>query len=149
MSLRDRIVRAATPFLEEGETIEVATVAAIGKETVTRQAARSAAVALAVAVVTAGTLTSVFTPGRKLPVVLTNRRLLLLDADQLFGFIKKKVLGAIAREGLSARQLHSPLWRAYELVDNTGAGVLRLSFSLPNRKAGDQIADALGVIGRS
>jgi hypothetical protein len=55
VSLQDRIKKAATPLLQPGESIEVATVAAVGKVSAKRQIATAAITAI----VTAGTVTAV------------------------------------------------------------------------------------------
>ena len=142
MPLHDRIKKAATPLLEPGELIEVATVAAVGKVSAKRQIATVAVTAI----LTAGTVTAV-AYAQKRPMALTNRCLLFLDANELTGRPLEKLVGAIAREGLRAQRQRALLWRKYDLIDSTGAAVVRLSFPLPNRKAGDQIATALGVLG--
>jgi hypothetical protein len=68
VSLQDRINKAATPLLEPGEVIEVATVAAVGKVSAKRQIATVAVTAI----LTAGTVTAVAYT-KKRPIVLTNR----------------------------------------------------------------------------
>jgi hypothetical protein len=142
VALRDRIKKAATPLLQPGEVIEVATVAAVGKVSAKRQIATAAITAI----VTAGTVTAVaYAPKR--PMVLTNRRLLFLDANELTGRPQEKLVGELNREGLRAQRQRALLWLKYDLIDNSGAPVIRLSFPVPNRKAGHQIAGALGVLG--
>ena len=142
MALQDRIKKAATPLLQPGEVIEVATVAAVGKVSAKRQIATAAITAI----VTAGTVTAVaYAPKR--PMVLTNRRLLFLDANQLTGRPQEKLVGELNREGLRAQRQRALLWLKYDLIDNSGAAVVRLSFPVPARKAGGQIAAALGVLG--
>ena len=142
MALRDRITKAATPLLEAGEVVEVATVAAVGQVSVKRQVATAAITA----VLTLGTVTAV-TTAKKRPIALTNRRLLFLEANDLTGRPQSKLVGALSRDGLRAQRQRALLWRKYDLIDNTGAPVVRLSFPLPNRKAGDHIATALGILG--
>jgi hypothetical protein len=142
VALQDRIKKAATPLLEPGEVIEVATVAAVGKVSAKRQIATAAITAI----VTAGTVTAVaYAPKR--PMVLTNRRLLFLDANDLTGRPQEKLVGELNREGLRAQRQRALLWLKYDLIDNSGAAVVRLSFPVPARKAGNQIASALGVLG--
>jgi hypothetical protein len=141
VSLQDRIKKAATPLLQPGESIEVATVAAVGKVSAKRQIATAAITAI----VTAGTVTAVaYAPKR--PMVLTNRRLLFLDANELTGRPQEKLVGELNREGLRAQRQRALLWLKYDLIDNSGAAVVRLSFPVPARKAGNQIAGALGVL---
>ena len=84
---------------------------------------------------------------RKRPVVLTNRRLFFLETNDLTGRPLSKLAGSIPREGLRAQRQRALLWLPYNLIDNTGAPVLRLSFPLPNRKPGQQIAESLGLLG--
>ena len=142
MALQDRIKKAATPLLEPGEVIEVVTVAGIGKVSPRRQIATVAVAAI----LSAGTVTAVaYSPKR--PVVLTNRRLLFLDANEITGRPLEKLVGALPREGLRAQRQRGLLWLKYDLIDNTGAPVVRLSFPVPNRSAGHQMAAALGVLG--
>lgn len=142
MALQDKIKKAVTPLLEPGEVIEVATVAAVGKVSARRQ---FATVAVA-AILSAGTVTVVaYSPKR--PVVLTNRRLLFLDANEITGRPLEKLVGTLNREGLRAQRQRALLWLKYDLIDGTGAPVVRLSFPLPDRSAGHQIATALGLLG--
>jgi hypothetical protein len=141
MALADRIIKAATPLLEQGETIEVATVAGVG----TVSAKRQIATAAVTAVLSAGMVTAV-TYAKKRPMVLTNRRLLFLEANELTGRPLEKLVAAVPREGLRARRGRALLWLVYDLIDTAGGGVLRLSFPLPNRKAGHQIAQSLGLL---
>jgi len=136
-------VRAASPFLMADEVVEVATVAAVGKVSATKKIA----VATFAALLTSGIL-QVYLSAPRRPVVLTNRRLLLLDANEITGRPKSKLVAALPREGLRAEQQHALLWRIYDLVDGRGVGLLRLSFPLPNRRAGDQIAETLCVLSR-
>ena len=142
MALQDKIKKAVTPLLEPGEVIEVATVAAVGKVSARRQIATVAVAAI----LSAGTVTVVaYSPKR--PVVLTNRRLLFLDANEITGRPLEKLVGTLNREGLRAQRQRALLWLKYDLIDGTGAPVVRLSFPLPDRSAGHQIATALGLLG--
>jgi hypothetical protein len=104
------------------------------------------ATAAVTAIVTLGTVTAV-TTAKKRPIALTNRRLLFLDANELTGRPQSKLVGALSRDRLRAQRQRALVWRKYDVIDNTGKPVIRLSFPLPNRKAGDQIATALGVLG--
>ena len=142
MVLQDRIKQAATPLLEPGEVIETATVAAVGKVSARRQIATVAVTTI----LSAGTVTAV-TYSPKRPVVLTNRRLLFLDANEITGRPLEKLVGVLNREGLRAQRQQALLWLKYDLIDSSGAPVVRLSFPLPNRSAGHQIAAGLGLLG--
>jgi hypothetical protein len=109
-------------------------------------AKRQIATAAITAIVTAGTVTAVaYAPKR--PMVLTNRRLLFLDANELTGRPQEKLVGELSREGLRAQRQRALLWLKYDLIDNSGSPVVRLSFPVPNRKAGHQTAAALGILG--
>ncbi len=97
VALQDRIKKAATPLLEPGEVIEVATVAAVGQVSIKRQVATAALTTI----LTLGTVTAV-AYSKKRPIALTNRRLLFLDAKDLTGRPVSKLVGALNREGLRA-----------------------------------------------
>lgn len=142
VALQDRIKKAATPLLEPGEVIEVATVAAVGQVSIKRQVATAAVTAI----LTLGTVTAV-AYSKKRPIALTNRRLLFLDANDLTGRPVSKLVGALNREGLRAQRQRALVWRKYDLIDSTGTAVVRISFPLPARQTGDQIAQALGLLG--
>lgn len=146
MALADRVARAATSLLQPGETIEVATVAAVGKVPLKQQVATAAVTAAVTGLLTGGVATAVFYVNKR-PIVLTNRRLLILDANDFTGRPLTKLVGAVSREGLRAQHQRSLLWLTYNLIDNSGRPVLRLRFPVPNRKAGHRIAESLGLMG--
>jgi len=60
-----------------------------------------------------------------------------------------ELVGVLNREGLRAQRQRALLWLKDDLIDSTGAPVVRLSFPVPNRSAGHQIAAALGLLGSS
>lgn len=146
MALADRVAKAATPLLQPGETIEVATVAAVGRVPVKQQIATAAVTAAVTGLLTAGTATAVLYVNKR-PIVLTNRRLLILDANELTGRPRTKLLGSLSREGLRAQHQRALLWLTYNLIDNMGRPILRLRFPVPNRKPGRRIAESLGLMG--
>jgi hypothetical protein len=141
MSVRDDVEKAAAPLLEPGEVFEEGTVAAVGNVSTARKVATAAIAAIA----TAGMLT-VHVSAKRRPIALTNRRLLFLDTA---GVINEKptdkLVWAAPRGELRAARKSALLYRVYELTDRDGNPLLRLSFPLPNRAAGDRIAAALGA----
>src|SRR5437868_12293328 len=140
MSVEGDVIKAAAPVLEPDETIEVATVAAVGTVSMARKVATAAVVAIA----TAGMATAHIS-AKKRPIVLTNRRLLFLDTQGIFEKPASKILWAAPRPELRAERKSSLVWRAYELTDRNGTPLVRLSFPLPNRRAGDRIGEALAA----
>jgi hypothetical protein len=69
VALKNQIMKTATPLLEPGETIQIATVAAVGQISAKRQIATATVTAL----LTLGTVTTL-TYAKKRPIALTNRR---------------------------------------------------------------------------
>src|SRR5437764_15450044 len=117
-----------------------ATGAPVAKVSTRRQIATVAVTALP----SAGTVTPV-TYSPKRPIVLTNRRLLFLDANEITGRPLEKLVGVLNREGLRAQRQRALLWLKYDVIDSTGAPIVRLSFPVPNRSAGHRIAASLGL----
>ncbi len=144
MGLKGRVVRrintAVEPILEPGETVEVAAVAQLGKVTARKQVAVAAA-----AIVISGGMMGAFVVQRKAGIVLTSRRLLVLEANQATGRFTGKVLTAVTRDQLRARPSRSLLTLAYEITDTEGTAAVRLSFPLPYRNEARAIAAALGA----
>jgi hypothetical protein len=141
MSKRDLIIKASSPYLEPGETVEIAAMAAVGQVSVGRQVATAAAVA----VLSAGMFTATVRPARR-ALVLTNRRLLFFPSSQPFDRPQSKLLAALPREVLQARKRRSLINATYDLVDAAGSGkAIRLTFALPSRALGAQLAAALNA----
>ena len=148
MSKHDQIVKAAGPLLEPGETIEIAVMAEVGQVSMKKQVATAAAVT----VLTAGLFTAIVHPARR-ALVLTDRRLLILSVNTVTDRPQSELVAGLPRKELRARARKSPLNAAfgrsiYELTDAQGSGgVLRLTYRLPSRKLGAQLAAALGEAG--
>ena len=102
------------------------------------------AAALLIAIATGGATTLYSTP-KMVHLVLTNRRLLVLDQDWA-GNPKSAVTMDVPRGDVRAASAKSGLlWLAYEITDQNGTAFGRMRFALPNRRAGRQIAVALGA----
>ncbi|HEX9476913.1 MAG TPA: hypothetical protein VGA41_09665 [Candidatus Dormibacteraeota bacterium] len=138
----DQVARAAEPVLEPGEIVEVATVGAFGSVSVARTAITAAAVSIA----TAGLFTAYVTP-KKVPIVLTTKRLLILGTKGLITESPdSKIEAQVPRSELRARAPHRRfLWTKVELTDPQGTPVARMQFPLPARGDADRIAKALGT----
>jgi hypothetical protein len=112
-------------------------------------AKRQIATAAAVTVLTAGMFTAIVHPARR-ALALTNRRLLLLPVSQTTDRPQSQLVAALPREVPQATQRRSVFaisgrsW--YELIDTQGSGgVIRITYRLPSRKLGAQLAAALST----
>jgi hypothetical protein len=92
-----RLLETASPFLVEGETPEIASVAMVGPSRAKRNVAL-----LAATLVASGGVAAVFTVPIKQYVLLTNRRLIFFAMNQTTGRPMPKVNAEIPRAGLSA-----------------------------------------------
>lgn len=132
--------------LEDGEMVEAATVAEIGsmKGPATEMGA-TAVVGIAAAVATGFGGYSLARRAR-MGVVLTDRRLLFVDANQTTG----KFLNVAAewpRAAVARGSVKSKIYLSYELFDREKAEpFVKLSFPLPAKSIGQEIADALPEI---
>ena len=141
MRLSDRIAMAAESLLNPGETLEVATMCTFGNVSVVR---KELATALLMAVATGGLLT-VYTTPKMIHLVLTSRRLLVLDQDWA-GNPRSAVTLELPRGDVRATPVKvGVFWLAYALTDKDGTAFARMSFALPNRSAGRHLAIALGA----
>lgn len=135
------MARAAEPVLQAGEVVEVATVATFGRTNIVKAAAFAAATGLA----TGGLLIGL-AYARKVPIVLTNRRLLVLGIKGiLFERADSKIVTALPRSELRAKPPYQRLlWTNLDLTDAQGRSIARMQFPIPNRGHADQIAQLLG-----
>jgi hypothetical protein len=113
-------------------------------------AKRQIATAAAVTVLTAGMFTAIVHPARR-ALALTNRRLLVLPVSQTTDRPQSQLVAALPREVLQATQRRS-VFNAifgrslYELIDTQGSGgVICITYRLPSRKLGAQLAAALST----
>jgi hypothetical protein len=127
--------------MEPGEIVEVATVGSFGSVSVARTVVTAAAVSIA----TAGLFTAYVTP-KKVPIVLTTKRLLILGIKGLLiEQADSKIVTQVPRSDLRAHPAKRPfLWTKVELTDTQGTPVARMQFPLPNRGDAVRIATALG-----
>lgn len=129
--------------LEDGELVEAATMAEIGS--MKGPAARAGAVSAVGVVAGLATGTGGFGLARRVRqgVVLTDRRLIFVAADQRTGkFLHVASQGP--RSGVSRGPVKTKIYLSYDLLDGeTGEPIVKLSFPLPARATGQRIADAL------
>jgi hypothetical protein len=141
VGFRDRVARAAEPVLDPGEIVEVATEATFGSVSL----ARSAITAAAVSIATAGLFTAYTTP-KKVPIVLTSKRLLILGTKGINDSPDSKIVGQLPRSDLRATPPHRRfLWTKVMLTSPQGTPVGRMMFPVPARGDAKLIANALGA----
>jgi hypothetical protein len=141
VGVRDKVARAAEPVLEPGEIVEVATVASFGSVSLARTAITAAAVSIA----TAGLFTAYTTP-KKVPIVLTTKRLLILGTKGINDSPDSKIVGQLPRSDLRARPPHRRfLWTKVVLTNPEGTPVGQMLFPLPARGDARLVANALGA----
>ncbi|HEX2038304.1 MAG TPA: hypothetical protein VHF47_01085 [Acidimicrobiales bacterium] len=79
----------------------------------------------------------------RMGVVLTDRRLIFVAADQMTG----KMLDVASegpRSSVARGPVKSKIYLSYDLLDaKTGEPIVKLSYPVPARSIGQQIADAL------
>jgi len=137
----NQVARAGGPVLEPGEIVEVATVGSFGSVSIARMAVTAAAVSIA----TAGLFTAYATP-KKVPIVFTTRRLLILGTNGLLEKADSKIVTQVPRSELRAHPARRPfLWTKVDLTDPQGTPVARMQFPLPTRGDAARIATALGL----
>jgi len=137
----DQVASAAEPLMEPGEIVEVATVGSFGSVSIARMAVTAAAVSIA----TAGLFTAYVTP-KKVPIVLTTKRLLILGTNGLLEKADSKIVTQVPRSELRAHPARRPfLWTKVDLTDPQGTPVARMQFPLPTRGDAARIATALGL----
>jgi hypothetical protein len=128
----------ANPVLEQGEQIEVRSVASVGTVSLKRRAA-TAAVA---GVLSGGTLMVAVQP-KKFFLALTDRRLLLFPQG-MSGKPEKKAAAILPRQGLSTSEVKKGLvTAAFELAIEGEEKGLKFVFPLPARADAAVMAAAL------
>jgi hypothetical protein len=140
----DGVGAAVAPQLAEGERVEIVSVAQVGQVST----AKVMATGLAVAALTAGTLAVYRTPKKRF-VVLTNRRLLLLEANQVTGRATGQIALDLPREALTVLSVKTrrvmlvvPTLAVELAVADLEKG-LKLVFPTPARADGQIIAESL------
>jgi hypothetical protein len=127
--------------LENGETVEVVSVAEVGTLRPS-PAAIGTTVAMGIAALAMGRGMVVVAARTRCGLVLTDRRLLLVEASNASG----KMLGVVAdipREGLRRSEVTTCTYLWFDVADASSESAVRLSFPLPNRADGRQVAAAL------
>jgi hypothetical protein len=126
--------------MEPGEIVEIATVGSFGSVSIARMAVTAAAVSIA----TAGLFTAYVTP-KKVPIVLTTKRLLILGTKGLLEKADSKIVTQVPRSELRAHPARRPfLWTKVVLTDPQGTPVAQMQFPIPTRGDAARIATALG-----
>jgi hypothetical protein len=137
---QERVTAVATPLLETGERIEVASIASIGHVSVKRRLA-TAAVA---GVLSGGTLMVAVQP-KKFYLALTDRRLLLFEPG-LSGRPSKKPAAILPRRLLRAGETKRGLMTVTFLVSIEGEeNGLKFVFPLVTRNDAPLVAAALNA----
>jgi hypothetical protein len=127
--------------LENGETVEVVSVAEVGTLRPS-PAAIGTTVAMGIAALAMGRGMVVVAARTRCGLVLTDRRLLLVGASKASG----KMLGVVAdipREALRRSEVTTRTYLWFDVADASSETAIRLSFPLPNRAEGRQVAAAL------
>jgi hypothetical protein len=142
MANRDNVARAAEGVLEPGEVVEVAALATFGGVSV----GKTLAVAAATAIATAGLLSVTVTP-KRMPIVLTTKRLLILGwKGVMVETPDSKILAQMDRSDLRAKPAKRvALYRQVDLTDVEGRPVARMKFGLFDGADASGIADRLGL----
>ncbi len=141
----EAVTAAVAPHLSEGEQVELLSVAQLRQTSVTK----SMAAGLAVAALTAGVLT-VYSSPKKQYVVLTSRRLLIMDANSATGRPTGQIVLDLPRDALAVTDVRTrrvvlvvPMLSVELAVAGLDKG-LRLVFPTVIRAEGRQLASALG-----
>jgi hypothetical protein len=127
--------------LEDGETIEVVSVAEIGTLRPSPATVGTTA-AIGIAAMAMGEGLVVVAVRTRCGLVLTNRRLILVEASKASG----KMLGVVAdmpRERLCRGEVSTRAYLWFDVADTGSDSAIRLSFPLPNRAEGRQVAAAI------
>ncbi|MFI7606050.1 hypothetical protein ACIBTV_13085 [Micromonospora sp. NPDC049366] len=135
---RQRLIATASPILQEGERVEVASVAIVGSVSTSDQVAMGVATA-----VLSGGLFTAFSVAVKQYVLLTDRRLLFFAMNQVTGRPTRNVLGEVPRSILRASDVRGRLTRVVVLTADGEAADLKLRFPLPARRDAEALAAAL------
>lgn len=127
--------------LEDGETVEVVSIAEVGTLRPSPEAVGKT-VAMGVATAMMGGGMHVVVVRTRCGLVLTDRRLLLVEASKASG----KMLGVVAdipRDRLRRGEVSTRMYLWFDVADTVSDTAIRLSFPLPNRDEGRQVAAAL------
>ena len=147
--VRARFVAAATPHLQPGEVVEVSFVAVVGSSrNLVAGVAAGAAVGVAAAILTGGMASGYLIGAQaKSFVILTNQRLLVMEANQASGRPTGRI-SAQPRAALSASPVKRGLMWHKVTIGIAGAerGLL-LKFPIPYRRDAVSLTEALPAVG--
>jgi hypothetical protein len=143
--MTQRVMDVVTPLLEGDERVALASFAAVHSESAAASATRQAATMVG-SVVLSGGMAGAFTIAKRFYLVLTDRRLLFFETTPRAGRPRRELAAELPRAGLRATPARSLVYRTYHLTAVDGSPVLRLSFPLPTRRDGEQLARELGSV---
>jgi Aldehyde dehydrogenase family len=115
------------------------------QESAATSAARQAATMVG-SVVLSGGMAGAVTIANRCYLVLTDRRLLFFETTPRAGRPRRELAAELPRAELRARPARSLVYRTYHLTTVDGSPVLRLSFPLPTRRDGEQLARELSSV---
>ncbi len=137
-----RAMSVAAPLLQDDERVVLATSAKVRRESRVKSAARQATTIAGSLALSSG-MVGVFVTARFFYLVLTDRRLLILETSRLRQS-RRPLLAEFPRVQLRAAPAPSLLYKTYRLTAANGTPMLRLSFPLPTRRDAPQLAKELG-----
>jgi hypothetical protein len=143
MGKKEEIAQAVQPLLQPGEVVDAAAMGVVGKWNV----GKSMALAAVTAVASLGIL-SVYTVPKPQPLVLTNRRFLILGIkeDLMVDHVESKIKTEIPRSDLRAKPAKRvALYHAVDVTDAQGNKLTRLKFSFFNGGDAKNFAQGLGA----
>jgi hypothetical protein len=143
--MTERVIDVVTPLLQRDERVVLASLAAVHTESVAASTGRQAATMVG-SVLLSGGMAGAFTIAKRLYLVLTDRRLLFFETTPRAGRPQRELAAELPRAELRATPARSLLYKTYRLTAVDGSPVLRLSFPLPTRRDGEQLARELGSV---
>ncbi|MFG2042049.1 hypothetical protein [Dactylosporangium sp. NPDC048998] len=135
--LHDMTATVATPLFGPGERAEATGRARVGKVSV----ARNAALAAASLLLSGGTV-GVYQQKKAFYVLLTNQRLLLLEAHWLTGRPTAKIVGEMPRHALSIAEVKRGITATVTLAIGGEGHGLRLSYPALDKEGADNLLRA-------
>lgn len=130
-----QVIETATPHMESGEQVIVATTASVGSVSAKRKVLTSAVVGIA----SGGTMIANVRP-RRMYIAMTDRRLIFFDADTASGKPGKEILMSLPLAALAASEAKRGwLTLKAELFMAGESNGLRLMFPKPCREDGAKV----------
>ncbi|MFC0554056.1 hypothetical protein ACFFHJ_24480 [Planotetraspora thailandica] len=134
---RQRLIEAAAESLEPGEQPEIASIAMVGS----MRLKRSLALGLATAALTGGAAAAFLVPVKRY-VLLTDRRLLFFEMNQLTGRPTRNLIGEIPRPAIGVVNVSVGITGVLKVAVGAEQG-LKLRFPIPARTDARRMAEAL------